>query len=660
MNLSLHQQRQLQQRANDVLAQTAPWLGPLGRRVLTALLVRTAQGWHLLLRSTPPPADVADAFLIGPGGVFTVLVQDHFPDDATARAVARHAEERCASIRVPGGQVLASSALHHVVILPGGGQRISSPSPLYQAMTEQNLDTLFRRDGAILTRRQAEAITGQVAQRLTGYQPVTVQPQQRASEETGLLDAADLTADQLASAQQRPFETWMTFLHPQQQALVVRNYGGPARISGPAGTGKTVVALHRLRHLARHSVGPLLFTTFVRTLPIVHQASFQRLAPEFADRVQFTNLHAWIRGFLAERDRPVAVHRTQVDTAFSRAWMVHRTALASVEPTPGYWRTEIDRVIKGRGLTTMDEYLRVARRGRSLALNPTQRTQVWRLYETYQHNLTEKNLHDDNDLITLAQAELASRPLEQPYAAVVVDEVQDITLTGLRLLRQLAGDGPNRLLLVGDGQQQVYPGGWRLSESGIPIQGRGAVLRVNYRNRATVLGFAQRFDATNQVDDLDGAAGVALRDVEVANPGGDIQQWTGPATDLPTALADAVATLPVPRGQAALITFNRRDLDRCTAILRQAKVPISHLDHYTGEPDDSVKIGTVHRAKGLDFQAILAVVFDHDDGTGGATERETRELRARQYLVAATRARDYLWWAVVEPHQGHDSEPPSN
>lgn len=656
MNLSRHQQRQLQQRATGVLAQTAPWLGPLGRRVLTALLVRTAQGWHLFLRPTAPPAATADAFLIAPGGVFTVTVGEQLPDDVTARAIARHAEERCAGIPGPGGQVLASSALHHVAVLPGGGRPISSPIPLYQAMAEQNLDTLFRRDGAILNRRQAGLIADQVAQRLSGYRRVSVQPAQRAAEDAGLLDAVDLTADQLAAAQQRPFENWMTFLHPQQQAIVTRDYGGPARISGPAGTGKTVVALHRMRHLARHSMGPLLFTTFVRTLPAVYQASFRRLAPEFADRVRFVNLHAWIRGFLAEHGRTVTVHRNQVDTAFSRAWLAHRTTLAPLEPTPGYWQTEIDRVIKGRGLTTVDQYVRIARRGRSLALNAAQRAQVWRLYEAYQHNLTEKDLYDYNDLITLALAELAAHPLEQPYAAVVVDEVQDITLTGLRLLRELAGDGPNRLLLVGDGQQQVYPGGWRMSEAGIPVQGRGAVLRVNYRNRASVVGFAQRFDVTNQVDDLDGAAGVALRDVEIANPGGEIRRWTGPETELPTALVHAVTTLPVPRGKAALITFNRRDLDRCTTNLRRAGIPVSHLDQYTGEPDDTLKIGTVHRAKGLDFQAVLAVVFTPDGATDGATERETRELRARQYLVAATRARDYLWWATVEPHQNVNTD----
>jgi superfamily I DNA/RNA helicase len=163
-------------------------------------------------------------------------------------------------------------------------------------------------------------------------------------------------------------------------------------------------------------------------------------------------------------------------------------------------------------------------------------------------------------MIDLALAEIVRNPLDEPYEAVVVDEVQDITLVGLRLLNKIAGDGRNRLLLVGDGQQQVYPGGWRLSDAGIPVQGRGEVLRVNYRNRANVLEFAQRFDAKNQVDDLDGGPGVALHDVELANSGGRVQHWTGTAQELPTALTEAVRALQVPLNQTALIVFHHSHL----------------------------------------------------------------------------------------------------
>ncbi|WET77187.1 UvrD-helicase domain-containing protein [Amycolatopsis sp. QT-25] len=116
-------------------------------------------------------------------------------------------------------------------------------------------------------------------------------------------------------------------------------------------------------------------------------------------------------------------------------------------------------MIKGRGITTLGDYVAVPRRGRVLRLDASRKAQVWARYEHYQRRLAERDVHDYNDLIELGRAELGARPLETPYAGVVVDEVQDIPLCGLRLLRDLAGDGPNRLLLVGDGQQQVYPGG---------------------------------------------------------------------------------------------------------------------------------------------------------------------------------------------------------
>ncbi|WP_307796086.1 UvrD-helicase domain-containing protein [Amycolatopsis sp. 195334CR] len=445
----------------------------------------------------------------------------------------------------------------------------------------------------------------------------------------------------MAAAQAGAFDSWLTFLHPHQLEIVTRRYHGPARISGPAGTGKTVVVLHRLRHLARRTTGPLLFTTFVKTLPPVIEASFRRLAPEVAERVEFVNLHAWMSRFLSARGHRLNVDSGQITTAFSRAWGPRREALERATPGQEYARTEVDRVIKGRGITSFDEYVGVSRRGRG-RLTAGQKELIWQLYLAYQEKLAERGIHDYNDMVGIATAELAERPLAEPYAAVAVDEVQDITLAGLRFLRQLAGDGPDRLLLVGDGQQQVYPGGWRLSDAGIPIQGRGEVLRINYRNRAGVLEFAQRFDANNQVDDLDGANGVALLDVESVNSGGTSLTWRGPRADVGAALRARLDELPVPLGRTAVVVFHHQDLSLCTKPLREAGIPMTQLDKYRGEADDTLKVGTVHRAKGLDFQAVLVV-----EVTDEAADDEQEQLRNRQRLVAATRARDFLWWAVV-------------
>jgi hypothetical protein len=549
-------------------------------------------------------------------------------------------------MRGPGGQVVPESAVNLLVVCPGRQRRAQADNRLYQLLDESSLPSLFKVRTPRLNRRTAALFADEIATHLTEYQRLRVRLPEPVAEPAGLLDEADLTADQVATAQQRSFESWLTFLHPRQRAVVTRDYAGPARISGPAGTGKTVVAMHRLRHLARRSTGPLLFTTFVRTLPVVHQSLFRQLAPELDDRVEFVNLHAWVRSFLGKRGHNVNVQQRQAEHAFGLAWMAYRDKLEPLEQY-SYWWTEVDRVIKGRGIQSLDSYVRTSRRGRSVRLDAATKSIVWRLYEAYQHHLQERKLHDFNDLINLALTELGSRPLETPYEAVVVDEVQDMTLVGLRLLNTVAGQGRNRLLLVGDGQQQVYPGGWRLSDAGIPIQGRGEVLRVNYRNRAEVLRFAQRFDARNQVDDLDGGSGVALRDAELANSGGQTRCWQGSPHELPAALVDAVRRLPVPLENAALIVFQHRHLATCTKILNKAGIGTLPLENYQGTPGGVLKIGTVHRAKGLDFQAVLVVRFDNDVNGGQAAEQETRELLARQHLVAATRARDYLWWGEV-------------
>ncbi|XVS62816.1 UvrD-helicase domain-containing protein [Actinosynnema sp. CA-299493] len=635
MALSAHAWRRVQQEAGEVLARAMPRLPPRSRRVLTALLSGTATGRRFFVHGDQERRDRADAFVVGASGITAVVIGEV----GDARAVVRHAEERCAGIRGPRGQVLVRSAIHFALIGAGGDL------PPFRVLDESRLELLFRHDAAHLDRNQVDSIADQLGKRLANYRELGVRAPGRVPEQVGLLDVEEVTEDQLTAAQQRPFDTWLTFLHPQQQVVVNRRYHGPARISGPAGTGKTVVALHRLRHLARQSTGPLLFTTFVRTLPHVHRTAFLRLAPELGDRVEFTNLHSWARDFLAARGRRVDVQPTQAQTQFSRAWMAHRDALARWEPAAAYWQTEIDRVIKGRGLRTLKKYQEVHRRGRTVRLDAGQRELVWQLYLTYERFLADKGVHDHNDLIAIALAELERQPPDERYAAVVVDEVQDVPLTGLRLLRELAGDAPNRLLLVGDGQQQVYPGGWRLSDAGIPIQGRGEVLRVNYRNRQGVLDFARRFDASNTVDDLDGATGVTLRQADTASTGGEAHVWRGGEQDLPRTLVTAVRELPVPVGQAAVITFGNQDAQRCAAVLREAGIPSRRLEDYTGEQDDRLKVGTVHRAKGLEFQAVLVVEFLRPDDD---VHEEQVELRTRQRLVAATRARDYLWWAVVE------------
>jgi UvrD-like helicase family protein len=640
------------QQAMAIVDSLQPRPSGLARRIIALLLARTAKGWRVFLPRDGSKIGAPDVIAVGSTGVFVIKFADRLPDNGDVQALIDHVDKWSCRIRAgSGSEVLASSAVHEAVVVPEGTQLTGIQDRRVEVVSEGRVSSWLRTTATSLPRHPRDHVARQLDTLLPHYTSHSVDPPQAPVPAEGLLDSDALQADQLEMVQGGPFEQWMTFLHSDQQQIVTRQYSGPARISGPAGTGKTVVALHRLRHLARRSTGPLLFTTFVRTLPAVHEATFRRLAPEFDERVEFVNLHGWARSFLWDRGIKVTIDQGRVNTAFSTAWKAHRALLAPIETNPGYWQTEIGRVIKGRGLGTFDDYRRIDRTGRTVSVSRhQQRRLVWDLHEAYQQNLREKNLVDYDDMISMALAEVTTNPLETQYSAVVVDEVQDMTLTGLRLLRELAGDGPDGLLLVGDGQQQVYPGGWRLSDAGIPIQGRGAVLRINYRNRAELLAFAQRFDARNTVDDLDGATGTALQDVEVANPGGSHRTWQGTWDQLESALTAAIKALPPTRGATAIIAFTKHDVDACLRILRAAGISFVRLEDYKGEVDQTIKIGTVHRAKGLDFQHVLVVDSDHGLATTATTTAaaaEQQQLRSRQRLVAATRARDSLWWGTV-------------
>ncbi|WP_258342693.1 3'-5' exonuclease [Saccharopolyspora gregorii] len=633
-----HRWERLRRAAERAVA-AHPSLAGWQRQVLSRFLVESRAGWHTHVHTALPevPSGHADVLLIGPRGVLAVVVRDHEPDPDEVRTVLRNASESFLGLRVPAG-VVSEAVVRPVVVLPAGREPSKRSIGHHLTVTEGTLDRVLDRGERRLTKRDVETLTAHLSAHRSEFTRLVPQlepvPAEAGAE---LFDLEDLAQDRFDAALDGPFESWLTFLDDSQHAMVRRDYSGPARISGPAGTGKSVVALHRLVRMARNSVGPLLFTTFASNLPPIAQRSFQRLAPEIGDRVRFDHLHRWAREFLQSRGRALQVKSSE--TCFSLAWSKFgkHTRLAELNRHE-YWRDEIDRVIKGRGITALAEYQSLHRTGRGLRLTAADRELVWRLHEHYEQIRRERGLHDHNDVFTEARAELEREPLPRPLAGVVVDEVQDITLVGLRLLHTMAGD---RLLLVGDGQQQIYAGGWRLSDAGIPIKGRGEVLRTNYRNASRILEWAQRFDATNQVDDLDGAAGFSLRESVATLRGGEVVSWSDRPEGLEEALVDAV------RGQAepddiAVLTFRNPDADRWRNVLRRNGIPVRGLDGWTGERDGKVRVGTVHRAKGLEFRAVFVPELPAEEGFDERS-RDLRELGQRARLVALTRARDLLW-----------------
>jgi len=435
-------------------------------------------------------------------------------------------------------------------------------------------------------------------------------------------------------------------LDPHQLSLVRREYQGPARISGPAGTGKTLVALHRMAWLAERRPGRLLYMTFVRNLPRVASVVYRRLAPQSAPRVEFTDVHTWASDLLLRRGIRHGGDHGAAQAAFTLAWQRAGDPLRTLAAESQYWREEIDHVIKGCGLATFDQYLALPRHGRRLRLDRSARAAMWELYLEYERRLRAAGAVDHNDLVLMATAELVRAGLDQPYAVVVVDEAQDVNLIGLRLLHALGGDRPNGLLLVGDGQQAVYPMGSRLADAGIPIQGRGEILRVNYRNSQEVLAVARELDAVN---DFDGVTAVPLREVEATLPGGAARHYIATtAEDHDVELVTALQTCPVGPGDIAVLTRTTEAASHYRSVLHAAQIPAINLADYAGHRVDAVKVGTIRRAKGLEFRAVFLPGHGRPGrALAGGGGQERREVGVREALVGLTRARDYLWTGSV-------------
>lgn len=472
-----------------------------------------------------------------------------------------------------------------------------------------------------------------------------------------LISIEEIEGALLANILAKPIEEWMAYLHPDQARLARRSFNGPSRIRGAAGTGKTVVALHRAAYIARTRPGKILVTTFVRTLPDVLSALMHRMTPEVADRVEFKGIHGFARDLLKDRDVPHQVDSQKADRTFKRAWdeLGQANPLARIDNDMNYWKDEVLSVIKGRGLKRFEQYAMLPRVGRKRGLTAENRIAVWGLYAAYDSALRELGVNDFADIILLAEKSLRETPLEG-YSAVIVDEAQDMTCAMIRMLHAIVGDRPDGLNLVGDGQQAIYPGGYSLSEAQVSIAGRGVVLSRNYRNTAEILQFASHLVEGDEFFDIEGSAARGDTPVQIMRHGPKpiVDRFTSRARH-DSSLVEHVKKLissGIQPGDIGILTHTKYAVTDVCKLLTASGIEWIDLVNYDGKPRDVVKVGTIKRAKGLEFKQVLVVrtpsrLLQTGTANQESVENERRELDRRELYVAMTRARDGLWVGVA-------------
>ncbi|OJY97441.1 MAG: DNA helicase [Lysobacterales bacterium 63-13] len=466
--------------------------------------------------------------------------------------------------------------------------------------------------------------------------------------------------EELEAALAYPWEKWTTFLHPAQREWVERDYNGPARVSGSAGTGKTIVALHRAVHLAR--VNPdarVLLATFSPTLARALHTKLRRLIssnPKLAERIDVQAMDA-VGERLYERQfgRPGIATREQI-----REILDASAAAGAVQKfSPAFLLAEWENVVDAWQLDSWEAYRDVRRLGRKTRLPEAQRSVLWAVFERTRLELKQRGLVTHAGIFDRLAAELAKRA-HAPFDFAVIDEAQDISVAQLRFLAALGGERSNALFFAGDLGQRIFQQPFSWKALGVDIRGRARTLHINYRTSHQIRMQADRLLGP-EVSDVDGNSEERRGTVSVFNgavpvirafsdAGSEVQ---GVAAWLTERAAEGV--LP---NEMGVFVRSAAEMDRAISAVETAGLPFRPLDGQIQAVAGHVSISEMHLAKGLEFRAVVVMACDDEviplqsrieSVADDADLEEVYNTERHLLYVACTRARDYLWVSGIEP-----------
>ncbi len=485
------------------------------------------------------------------------------------------------------------------------------------------------------------------------------------------------TEEELRAVLEGDFAKWRVWLHPLQRKLATHaGWNGPFRVTGGAGTGKTVTAIHRARFLAKQldssgadAKAKVLFTTFTRNLAQTIGAQLVQLAgPSISERVDVSNIDALARAVVAATDSGRVFVNSSKIANFSQIEQLWGTAVQSCSGQwdPKFLNDEWAEVVLGNAIVDEAGYLRVARSGRSQRLSRAQRADVWLAMEQFQRLLREQNLYTYTQLASRAASALTSDPAlaaQFGFRHAVIDEAQDLHPAHWRFLRALVPVDTDDLFIVGDAHQRIYGKPAPLSRFGIQTRGRARRLTVNYRTSREILKWCLEI-ADTEADDLDTSSdtlagarsvfggpdpeslGFTSRAEEDKGLVAKIEQW----------VADGLSP-----SEIAVFVFEKNDVREVDASLAAAGIEAQVVNEGTKEENlgAGVRVMTMHRAKGLEYRAVAMArlgsksfppYFVHHL-SGVEREQEEKKL-LRVLYVAGSRARERLalfWSGELSP-----------
>lgn len=466
--------------------------------------------------------------------------------------------------------------------------------------------------------------------------------------------------EELERALEYPWEKWTVFLHPDQQEIVEKDFSGPARVSGSAGTGKTIVALHRAVYLVKsHPEARVLLTTFSKPLANALQTKLRRLIskePRLGERLEVADLDS-----IGVRLYGIHCKKATLATEEQLAQLITEAAAHVKEHkfSQRFLLSEWHDVIDAWQLSSWEEYRDVRRLGRKTRLPEKQRIMLWEIFSSVRNKLRERNIMTASEMYSQVASELAALQ-HPPFEYVVIDEAQDVGVAQLRFLASLGGERTNNLFFAGDLGQRIFQQPFSWKALGINIQGRSRTLRINYRTSHQIRRQADLLLAP-EISDVDGNSEKRDDTISVFNgpkPKMEIYYSNDEEISVVAEWLKKLKNEGIVPTEIGVFVRSASEIPRASAAAEKAGLPYKVLDEKIEMVSGHVSISTMHLAKGLEFRVVVVMACDDEvlplqeriETVADDSDLEEVYNTERHLLyVACTRARDQLLVTGVDP-----------
>ncbi len=465
---------------------------------------------------------------------------------------------------------------------------------------------------------------------------------------------------ELERALEYPWEKWTVFLHPSQRKIVEKDYSGPARISGSAGTGKTIVGLHRAVYLAKkHPQSRILLTTFSVALANSLKIKLERLIgneTEILERIKVAGIQSIaLEIYTKAFDKPNIVEEDQL-----KSFLLDLAAKnPDLRTTKSFLLREWSEVVDAWQLNTWQDYKDVLRLGRKTRIGSKQRELLWEIFQNTHNWLEQKQQITWSSLFYQAKDHLVEQGI-YPYDFAVIDEAQDIGIPELTFLASVCQKHPDSLFFTGDLGQRIFQQPFSWKSLGVDIRGRSQTLSINYRTSHQIRQQADRL-LPNSITDVDGNLEQRRGTVSVFNgspPVIEIYENQQAEIQAVKKWIEHWLKSGLQPDEIGIFVRDKSQIERAVETVNHIGLTSVELDNLVEPSRGSIAISTMHLAKGLEFRAVAVIACDDEvipqqeriESISDESDLEEVYTTERHLLyVACTRARDYLLVTGVKP-----------